>query len=173
MKKYFKWFLLSLLVIIIIGFLFPENFKMPVKGAGKHSFNPESFWYYPWGKSVTHKGVDIFAKEGTPVVSSTNGLVVFTGNIGMGGNVILVLGPKWRMYYYAHLKSINTGNFSFVSSGETIGEVGTTGNAAGKPAHLHFAIGTLIPYFWKVDSGPHGFLKMIYLNPIPKLNNTK
>ncbi len=46
---------------------------MPVAGATISSYNQNSFWAYPWGKSVTHKGVDIFAKEGTAVLSSTGG----------------------------------------------------------------------------------------------------
>ena len=171
MKKYFKIFMLCVLIIVLIGYLVPENFIMPVSGAGRSSYNPESFWYYPWGKSVTHKGVDIFSKEGTPVVSATSGIVVFTGNIGMGGNVILVLGPKWRLHYYAHLRNIEAKRFSLVSANEIIGAVGTTGNAAGKPAHLHYALGTIIPYLWRIDRGPHGLMKMIYLDPTTKLNN--
>ncbi len=163
--------LLSVLAILIAGYLIPEYFQMPVSGAGRSSYNPESFWYYPWGKSVTHKGVDIFSKEEVPVVSSTPGIVVFTGYIGMGGNVVLVLGPKWRVHYYAHLKSINTSRFSFVSPNEKIGEVGTTGNAAGKPPHLHYAIGTIIPYLWRIDTSRHGIMKMVYLDPTPKLNS--
>jgi len=69
----------SILVILIIGFLIPQNLKMPVKGASKSSYNSKSFWAYPWGKSVTHKGVDIFAKKGTEINSSTSGLVVLSG----------------------------------------------------------------------------------------------
>jgi len=43
--------------------LIPQNLKMPVKGATESDYNANSFWFYPWGKSVTHKGVDIFAKK--------------------------------------------------------------------------------------------------------------
>ncbi len=45
-------FLLSL----ILGFLLPQELKMPVEGADKNSYHAESFWYYPWGESVTTKG---------------------------------------------------------------------------------------------------------------------
>lgn len=85
---------------------------MPVEGATKSSYHPNSFWFYPWGKSITHKGVDIFAKNGTNVRSSTYGLVIYTGRLSMGGNVVLVLGPKWRLHYYAHLQEIKTSQFS-------------------------------------------------------------
>jgi hypothetical protein len=51
---------LSILTIVIVGLILPQKFTMPVEGATKSSYNEKSFWYYPWGKSVTHKGVDIF-----------------------------------------------------------------------------------------------------------------
>jgi murein DD-endopeptidase MepM/ murein hydrolase activator NlpD len=52
---------------------------------------------------------------------------------------------------------------------EALGIVGTTGNAKGKPPHLHYAIVTLIPYPWRIDSKPQGWKKMFYLNPIDYL----
>src|SRR3569833_4037881 len=76
---------------------------------------------YPWGKSVTHKGVDIFAKAGTPIHPSTPGLVVYTGEIERGGNVVLVLGPKWRLHYYAHLQQIETRSLAIVGKHNEIG----------------------------------------------------
>lgn len=143
---------------------------MPVKGATRASYNAKSFWYYPWGKSVTHKGVDIFAKEGTNVSSSTSGLVIYRGRISMGGNVVLILGPKWRLHYYAHLKEIKTSAFSWTDRNETIGTVGTSGNAIGRPPHLHYSIATPLPYFWRIDTGKQGWKKMFYLNPIDYLS---
>lgn len=167
-----KKVVLVLLCITIIGLLLPEKFKMPVVGATMNSFNQKSFWYYPWGKSGTHKGVDVFAKTGTPIISATKGIVVYSGEIGMGGNVVAILGPKWRVHYYAHLDKIETSVFSFVSHNDTIGTVGTSGNAKGKAPHLHYTISTLIPYVWQIDSAPQGWRKMFYINPIPKLNQT-
>ncbi len=153
-------------IIALVILLLPQHFTIPVSGATTKDYNPDSFWYYPWGKSVTHKGVDIFAKKGTPVVAATSGLVVRCGNIAMGGNIVLVLGPKWRFHYYAHLQDITTSSLSWVSRGETIGTVGDTGNAAGKPPHLHYAIVTALPYPWRWDTDRQGWKKMFYLNPI-------
>lgn len=157
---------LTTIAILLLGLLLPQHFTMPVSGANDKDYNPNSFWYYPWGKSVTHKGVDIFAKEGTPVYSSTSGLVIFAGQIEIGGNVVFVLGPKWRLHYYAHLQDIETSTFSWASRGETIGTVGTSGNAVGKEPHLHYAIKTLVPYPWRIDKTRQGWRKMFYLNPI-------
>ncbi len=148
--------------------LLPQKFKMPVIGATKKDFNAKSFWYYPWGKSVTHKGVDVFAKKGTPIHSSTPGVVMWTGNIAMGGNVVLILGPKWRLHYYAHLQECKTHMFSFTNQ-ELIGLVGDSGNAKGKSPHLHYSVVTMVPFPWRMDDSKQGWKKMFYLDPMSYL----
>jgi murein DD-endopeptidase MepM/ murein hydrolase activator NlpD len=85
---------LTILGIIVIGLLIPQNLKMPVNKATTKDFNHKSYWAYPWGKSVTHKGVDIFAKKGTNIHSSAKGIVLLTGNQYPGGKYAVVLGPK-------------------------------------------------------------------------------
>lgn len=150
----------------MIGFLIPQDLQMPVQGASSKDYNSQSFWFYPWGQSVTHKGVDIFANKGTAIHSSTAGIVLYSGDISIGGNSVIVLGPKWRIHYYAHLNELNSSSFSFVTKNSTIGTVGASGNAAGKPPHLHYSIATIIPYVWRIDSSKQGWKKMFYLNPI-------
>ncbi len=155
-----------LLIILFIGFLIPQNLKMPVEGAKQSDYNSKSFWFYPWGKSVTHKGVDIFARKGTAVYSSTTGIVLSSGEIKRGGNFVLILGPKWRLHYYAHLDKVKVTSLSFVNRNSKIGTVGTSGNAVGKAPHLHYSILTLVPYIWRIDDDKQGWKKMLYLNPI-------
>lgn len=169
MKKYIKIFSLVILSIILIGLLIPQNLKMPVVGANSHSYNHKTFWYEGWGTSIVHKGVDIFAKKGTMVNSATIGIVLMATEYGKGGKFVLVLGPKWRLHYYAHLDEIKTKRFAFVDQDTEIGTVGNTGNAATTPAHLHYGIGTLVPYPWRIDGSPLGWQKMFYLNPIDYL----
>lgn len=154
-----KKILLGIVAVLIIGFLIPQNLKMPVKGASKSDYNSKSFWFYPWGKSVTHKGVDVFAKKGTEINSSTSGLVLYSGEINVGGKIVVVLGPKWRIHYYAHLNELNTSLLSFVNKKSKIGTVGVTGNALGKSPHLHYSILTIIPYIWRIDSDKQGWKK--------------
>lgn len=158
-------------MILGIGLLLPEPFTMPVRDATRNSYDQRSFWYHPWGRSVTHKGVDVFAARGTPVLSAVPGMVMYTGQVNMGGNVVLVLGPKWRLHYYAHLDSIRTATGSWLSLGEELGTVGTSGNAGGKPAHLHYAIRRLLPAPWLNTEGPHGWRRMWYIDPTPLLNH--
>ncbi|MBS1663862.1 MAG: M23 family metallopeptidase [Bacteroidetes bacterium] len=176
-----KWFLrlrpipkilMGLLVILVVGFLLPQHLSMPVEGATRASYDQHSYWAYPWGESVTHKGVDIFARTGTNVHPATAGLVVYAGQNRLGGNVVFVLGPKWRVHYYAHLQEIKTRTFAVVGKGAVLGTVGATGNAKGKPSHLHYHIRTYIPYFWHTDKSIQGWQKAYFVNPIPYLNQS-
>mgnify|MGYP003391739339 FL=1 len=169
MKKWIKIILIAILSIILIGLLIPQNLKMPVVGADNNSYNHETFWYEGWGTSIVHKGIDVFAKKGTSVHSATKGIVLVTTEYGKGGKFVLVLGPKWRLHYYAHLDEIKTKRFAFVDQDTEIGTVGNTGNAINTPAHLHYGIGTLVLYPWRIDKAPLGWQKMFYLNPIDYL----
>lgn len=162
-------FLIAFGIVIAIGFLVPERIVVPVDGASSSDWNPDSFWYEPWGVSGVHKGIDIFAPHGTNVRAATGGLVLYSGTFSIGGNVIVVLGPKWRAHYYAHLDSSQVSLGSFVSAGSAIGAVGDSGNAAGKPPHLHYVILSPFPYPWNFSSGTQGWKRMFYLDPGRKL----
>ena len=80
-----------------------------------------------------------------------------------------MLGPKWRFHYYAHMKRTEVRIGTWVWGGEALGAVGTTGNAAGKPPHLHYSIFTAVPYPWRARRGPQGWLRVFFLNPHEKL----
>lgn len=168
--KLIKRIALGILSIVLIGLLIPQNLKMPVVGAGSNSYSHKTFWHEGWGSSIVHKGIDVFAKKGTSIRSATWGIVVVAAEYGKGGKFVVILGPKWRMHYYAHLDEIKTKAFSFVTQDTEIGTVGNTGNAATTPAHLHYSIATLIPYPWRIDDAPLGWQKMFYLNPIDYLD---
>jgi murein DD-endopeptidase MepM/ murein hydrolase activator NlpD len=86
----------------------------------------------------THKGVDMFAATGTPVVAVVSGSVLFQSD-EVGGLAAYVNGNDGNTYYYAHLNDYVGGSRS-VSAGELIGHVGNTGNASGGVSHLHFEI---------------------------------
>jgi murein DD-endopeptidase MepM/ murein hydrolase activator NlpD len=161
---------LILLIAIIASCNFKQSGIIPVKNATSKDWNPHSFWYSPWGKSGVHKGIDIFAKSGTPVLSSVGGLVVFTGDIDMGGKVVAVLSPQWQIHYYAHLQEINTRCLSWASQGEEIGKVGDSGNAAGKPPHLHYSVVSLTPKPTNITTELQGWKRMFYLNPQDHFN---
>lgn len=93
------------------------------------------------GGRRTHHGIDIAAPRGTPALAATGGWVTNAGTNRLGGNVVWVFDPKRGLHlYYAHLDrhAVTTG--TRVSAGDTLGHVGTTGNAEGTVPHLHFGI---------------------------------
>ncbi len=112
------------------------DFICPV--AGSMSFRND--WGNPRSGGRTHKGTDIFAKKGTPVVAVVDGTLRFRDG-GLGGIAIWLKGSG-ASYYFAHLDSrvsgLSTG--SYVNRGTVIGYVGNTGNAFGGADHLHFQL---------------------------------
>ncbi len=159
------------IIFISIGFIPSQELIIPVDGASANNYNPTSFWYYPWGKSGTHKGVDIFASIGTKVIAPCSGIIVRCGKNNLGGNYVLMLSSKWRLHYFAHLNARYTSSFSYVKQGDVIAAVGDSGNAKGKSPHLHYEVMTMLPYFWQIDSAPQGYKKMWYINPINCFSN--
>lgn len=157
--------LIALCAIIGTGLLLPESAIVPVDGASAADWNQDSFWYEPWGVSGVHKGVDIFAAKGRPVIAATGGLVVYRGTVRRGGRIVLILGPKWRFHYYAHLEAIDESAGRFVRRGDIIGTVGDSGNAAGKAPHLHYTILALLPHPWYYTGETQGWKRMFYLDP--------
>lgn len=159
------------LVIITIGYLIPNPVSSPVSQKDITKIDPESFWYYPWGESGAHKGIDIFCDSGTAILSPVPGFILKKSYGTIAGNYIYILGPGWRTYYFAHLDTVLIQSYKFISKGDTIGKVGNTGNAIGKPFHLHYAIETLFPYVWLYEKNTvEGWKKMFYLNPGKYLN---
>ncbi len=156
---------IGLAIVLVAGFLIPNEPVIPVTGATASDWNPDSFWYEPWGISGVHKGIDIFGTREQDVVASTGGIVLFRGSVSRGGNVVVVLGPRWRVHYYAHLGDLDDTAGRFVASGTRLGSVGDSGNALGKQPHLHYAIVTLIPYPWRITTDTQGWKRMFYLDP--------
>lgn len=90
-----------------------------------------------------HKALDIMAPRGTPVVAADSGRILRIGTSTLGGNVIYATDPLGLIvYYYAHLDAYRPGltQGEKIARGDTLGFVGTTGNAPKDTPHLHFQI---------------------------------
>lgn len=101
-----------------------------------------------------HEALDILSPRGTPVVAVEDGTVAKLFWSRFGGNTIYQFDPTQRYaYYYAHLDRYADGlrQGQSVQRGQTIGYVGSTGNADPNAPHLHFAIFVLTPEkeWWK------------------------
>ena len=104
----------------------------PVRGRG---FFSDDFGYPRFaGGYHPHQGNDVFAGEGTPIVAPFDGLAVAVPNV-LGGLAVNVVGPSGYVYN-AHLSRY--GKLGRVASGDVVGYVGNTGDAAGGPPHDHF-----------------------------------
>lgn len=101
---------------------------------GPHSFIDS--WGAPRSGGRQHKGVDMMAARGTPVVAPVAGTVTHRGN-AIGGMSFHLNGVDGHYYYGTHLSAY--GNGGQVQAGTIVGYVGDTGNARGNP-HLHFEI---------------------------------
>ena len=106
---------------------------------------PEQGLADTWGaarsQGRTHEGIDIFAPRGTPIQSTTQGIVSKVGNNNLGGRVVVVVGPGGAGHYYAHLEDYaDISPNDWVNAGDIIGYVGDSGNAKGTPPHLHYGI---------------------------------
>ena len=169
-QKYkIRLILLSPLVIILLGMMLPAKLIIPVEDATRYDWNHHTFWNDRWGRSGVHKGIDIFAEVNRPVISASPGIVVFKGQRKLGGNTVAILGPRWRIHYYAHMKEIKTDFLSLVHQKEVIGTVGRSGNARNKPSHLHYSILSLVPYPWRWDHSMQGWKKTFFMDPTAQL----
>jgi len=84
-----------------------------------------------------HTGVDFPEPEGTSVYATMAGLVVWSGENGPWGNLVVVENNGYQTWY-AHLSSFSVFKGEVISRGDQIGAVGTTGNSTG--FHLHYGI---------------------------------
>jgi murein DD-endopeptidase MepM/ murein hydrolase activator NlpD len=122
----------------------PPPVELPLPVAGARIRAVRDTWHSSRPGGRRHEGTDIFARKGTPVLSTTDGMLLQFGENRLGGKTVWVLGPAGQRHYYAHLDA-----YALLSAGERIapgtvlGYVGTTGNAAGTPPHLHYGIYTL------------------------------
>lgn len=98
-------------------------------------------WFSAQRGSRTHGALDIMAPRGTPVLSADDGRVLRVSENRAGGLTIYATDPGERLvYYYAHLDRYADGLAAGrpLARGDTIGYVGTTGNAPPNTPHLHF-----------------------------------
>ncbi|BBD07274.1 M23 family metallopeptidase [Desulfovibrio ferrophilus] len=91
-----------------------------------------------------HAGVDFRGKKGTPIKAVAPGEVVLTGSHYFSGNVVYVDHGLGVVSVYCHLSAIDVAEGQFVSAGQVLGKVGSTGRVTGP--HLHFGLSVLGQY---------------------------
>jgi len=165
LRKLFRWIGICMAMVLLAGLILPAKPIIPVAQATPGDWNHQTYWHEPWGASGVHKGIDVFSKHGQDALAATSGVVIAVQDLRLGGKTLTILGPKWRVHYYAHLSQQTVHVGQFVRQGQAVGKVGTSGNAAGKAPHLHYAIVTLVPYPWRISGARQGWKKAFFLNP--------
>jgi hypothetical protein len=113
----------------------------------------------------THFAVDIMAPRGTPVLAADAGRIWRLRQGGIGGITVYALDPEERIvYYYAHLDRYHPGlaEGMAIARGDTLGYVGTTGNAPPDAPHLHFQLAMVGPdrrYWTGIPVDPLPYLR--------------
>lgn len=118
-----------------------EGTFLRLKNAAPMALFGDKRTYEYQGKLVgesTHMGIDLASTANAPVEAANHGTVVYTGYLGIYGNVIVLDHGLGLLSLYAHLNSIDVKQGQQVKKGEAIGRTGTSGLAGGD--HLHFGI---------------------------------
>ena len=85
-----------------------------------------------------HSGVDLAAPGGTNILAAENGKVISAGWNGGYGNCLVVDHGGGISTLYAHASRLLVSKGAYVTKGQVIAKVGTTGNSTGN--HLHFEV---------------------------------
>ena len=125
----------------VVNYIIARNLLIPVAGMPLGRLQDT----FDEGRDVgrIHRALDILAPRGTPVLSADSGRIIRLGTNALGGNIVYAQDPQGRVvYYYAHLDAWQPGlaQGAAVARGDTLGFVGTTGNAPKDTPHLHFQV---------------------------------
>jgi murein DD-endopeptidase MepM/ murein hydrolase activator NlpD len=97
----------------------------------RRSYNQSGYYYF-------HTGLDVCGQVGTEIYAPAVGEVVFTGELTVRGNAIMV-NHGWGVYSgFMHLSEILVEIGDVVEPGQLIGKVGDTGRVTGP--HLHWEV---------------------------------
>jgi murein DD-endopeptidase MepM/ murein hydrolase activator NlpD len=109
----------------------------PVKGgyiSSKYGIRHDPFT----GKKTFHDGVDIASKRGTAVNAVGSGIVIFSGTKSGYGKVVKVQHGNGFVTIYGHNHELKVKFGDYVTKGQQIATVGSTGRSTGP--HLHFEV---------------------------------
>ena len=90
------------------------------------------------GTRKLHKGLDIAASSGNPVIAAASGTVVKSYFSSSYGNYVVISHGGGLMTAYAHMTRRLVSAGQTVAAGQQVGTVGSTGNSTGP--HLHFEV---------------------------------
>lgn len=118
----------------------PQKLTLPVDGTLLKPFSMDKPLYNStldvW---AVHKGIDIAAKEGTPIVAALDGTVSDIKSDALMGHMIVITSDGSQTVYASLAKRSDLKVGDKVKAGQTIGTVGKTASfEVMDGAHLHF-----------------------------------
>ena len=90
------------------------------------------------GRKELHKGLDIAAKEGTPIIATADGVVSFAGKKGLLGNCIIIDNGYGITTRFGHASKLLKKRGDTVKRGDVIALIGNTGRSTGP--HVHYEV---------------------------------
>ncbi|HJA78871.1 M23 family metallopeptidase [uncultured Desulfovibrio sp.] len=124
----------------VAGQLWSGTFARLPRSAPRAGFADHRFFSYQ-GKQVGesyHLGFDLASVRNADIPAANNGRVIFVGDMGIYGNLIVIDHGLGLMSLYSHCSEISVSKGTVVNKGDIIGKTGSTGLAFGD--HLHFGI---------------------------------
>lgn len=90
------------------------------------------------GRPVMHKGLDIAAPPGTPIIAPADGVISYAGYDSGYGKLISIDHGYGMVTRYGHVSKIYATLGQKIKRGDVIGAVGNTGRSTGP--HLHYEV---------------------------------
>lgn len=114
----------------------------PSQGRVSSEYGVRRYYNGEFAENYYHRGVDYAAGTGTPVVAPAPGYIRLVGRVANGfelhGNTVGIDHGQGLLSIMIHLSRIDVNEGDFVSAGQRVGGIGSTGAATGP--HLHWGL---------------------------------
>jgi len=126
----------------------------PVQGPVLQTFSYDPAHPYAAGQ---HRGIDVGAASGGPVVAPASGTVSFAGSVPTSGKCLTIETADGYSVTLTHLGSITAAKGASVAEGAVIGTVGPSGTPEETVPYVHLGI--------RSTADPNGYLDPLGLLP--------
>ena len=150
-----------LVVLLICACTLPVSdasaWTWPVAGPVLRPFSFDHAHPYAAGQ---HRGIDVGAPSGSPVLAPAQGVVSFAGTVPTGGKTVSIQTPFGYTATLVHLGSIGAARGAHVDEGSVVGTVGPSGTAEPGEPYVYFGLRT--------TSDEQGYVDpLTFLPPLP------
>jgi murein DD-endopeptidase MepM/ murein hydrolase activator NlpD len=146
--------LLTLLALALLSAPSAHAWSWPTGGPGAilrgFSFNPAD----PYAPGQ-HRGIDLAAPLGAPVLAPAPGTVVYAGTLPGGGKTVTIRTPDGYTVTVQHLGAVAVGRGAVVQENQRIGEAGFSGTREYDRPYVYVSV--------RVTAEPYGFIDPLEL----------